>query len=87
VVSVVAALEQDVRDLGKLPPACGALVASAFALAEQLDSGSSATSKSMCAKALLDTLDRLRELAPPTLAASPLDEIRERRDKRVRRAS
>lgn len=42
------------------------LALTALALADELDDDrNSATSKSMCAKALQDILDRLRELAPP----------------------
>lgn len=82
VVSVVEAVE---RDLAKLPPdiAESALGATALALARELDSGSSATSKSMCAKALLDTFDKLRELAPPEEKKGTLHDIRAKRSLRL----
>lgn len=55
------------RDMARLPKdlAESSLAASAVALARELDGPSSATSKSMCAKAHLELMDRLRELAPP----------------------
>lgn len=60
------------------------LAASALALSREIDKPeNSATSKSMCAKSLLDTMNRLRELAPPVRGVNPLDEIRARRDQRV----
>jgi hypothetical protein len=64
----------------------GALAASALALAREIDTpGNSATSKSMCAKALLDTLDRLRELAPSDAGDDRLDELATRRAARTAR--
>jgi hypothetical protein len=63
--------------------ATSALAASALALAAEMDNKNSATSKSMCAKALLDTLNRLRELAPPKRAKNDLDLQRERREARL----
>lgn len=61
-----------------------ALAASAVALAREIDDpGNSATSKSMCAKALLETLDRLRSLAPQEEANDKLDELATRRSARV----
>lgn len=73
------------RDLEKLPEelAESSLGASALALARELDSGSSATSKSMCAKAHLEIMDRLRELAPPEETRDELDEISARRAARI----
>lgn len=64
-MSVVAAVE---RDLGRLDVSAreGALAATALELAAQLDEPeNSATSKSMCARALTETLEKLRALAPP----------------------
>lgn len=82
VMSVVAAVERDLAGFGEL--AVSGLAASALVMAAQLDDpGTSATSKAMCAARLESALDRLRELAPPAVAASPLDEIRARRDARV----
>jgi hypothetical protein len=81
---VVDAVGRDVDGFGALPAGAAALVASAFALARELDGRSSATSKSMCARALAETMDRLRELSARSSAVSPLDEIRARRDERLR---
>jgi hypothetical protein len=77
------------RDLDKLRQhapelAESALAASALALAAEIDSaGNSATSKSMCARELRDTLDRLRELAPPEEEEDGLDELTARRTARL----
>lgn len=76
------------RDLAKLPTDLGesALAASALALARELDGGgNSATSKSMCAKAHMEILDRLRELAPPAEVKDGLDDLKARRAKRLAR--
>jgi len=80
-MSVLAAVKRDLADIAKRDPrlAKSGLAASALALAIQLDAANSATSKSMCAKALNDTLDRLRELAPPAKEADSLDELQARR--------
>lgn len=78
-MTVLAALERDLRDL---PPtiARGPLAATALALAGQIDDpGNSATSKSMCARSLLDTLDQLRALAPPDQEDDSLDDLAARR--------
>lgn len=57
---------------------------SALVLADQLDDPlNSATSKSMCTKALLDVMDRLRELAPPKQEADALDDLAKRRERRL----
>lgn len=55
----------------------------ALALAREIDGENSATSKSMCAGQLRDTLDRLRELTPADEEADALDELASRRDARV----
>lgn len=47
----------------------------------------SATSKSMCAKALLETLDTLRELSPPAEEGDALDELASRRAVRLARSA
>lgn len=44
--------------------------------------GNSATSKSMCAKALLEVMEQLRELAPPAQKETDLDKVRARRASR-----
>jgi hypothetical protein len=83
-MSVFAATE---RDLAKLPEDLrdSSLAASALALAKELDSGTSATSKSMCAKAHLEIMDRLRELAPPAEETDAVNDIEAQRVKRLAR--
>lgn len=81
-VTVEEAVLADVKAFGELPPGSEAYVASALALARELDAKNSATSKSMCARALREAMDRLRELAPPKPAADRLDEIAGQRAKR-----
>lgn len=52
------------------------LAASALALARELDNDdNSATSKSMCARALREALDRLRELAPAPKTNDAIDNL------------
>lgn len=54
------------------------------AMARELDTpGNSATSKSMCAKALLDLTDRVRELMPPEQESDALDDLLGRRAARL----
>jgi hypothetical protein len=73
-LTVVDALERELEALGAL--AESALAASAMTLARELDKpGNSATSKSMCAKGLRETLDRLRELSPPKVERDRIDEV------------
>lgn len=85
--SVVAAVARDLAAIAKRDPelAESTLAASALALAAEMDSQTSATSKSMCARVLLDTMTRLFELAPDKGEVTPLDEIRARRDRKVAR--
>jgi hypothetical protein len=82
-VSVVAAVE---RDLAKLPADLrdSALAATALVMAKQLDyERTSPTARSMCARVLLDTLDRLRELAPEDTKKDKLDDLAGRRAARL----
>jgi hypothetical protein len=69
------------RDLAALPPdlATSALAMLALALAREVDGENSATSKSMCAGQLRDTLAQLRELAPSEEEADELDDLARRR--------
>ena len=55
----------------------------AVALARELDGDNSATSKSMCARALAELIDRLRALAPAEERADGIDDIAKKRQKRV----
>lgn len=85
-LSVGAAVRRDLDTLAKRAPdlAESALAASSLRLAEALDDpNNSATSKSMCARALLDTLDRLLELAPAPEENTPVDELRAKRATRL----
>jgi uncharacterized tellurite resistance protein B-like protein len=86
---VTQAVDRDLARLAKRSPevADSALAASARALARELDSQTSATSKSMCARALLETLDRLRELAPAEHKVDRLDELATRRTARLARGA
>ena len=83
---VTEAVERDLERFGALKD--GALAAAALAMARELDDvGNSATSKSMCARALRELLDRLAELAPPEREADQLDDLNEQRRKRLERQS
>lgn len=84
--SVVEAVEHDLALIRQAAPelAESALAASLLVLAGELDnSRNSATSKSMCARALLDTMEKLRELVPPGEEEDSLDELRARRAARI----
>lgn len=75
-----------IERLGKLEPTLpfSPEAALALALAERIDDESnSATSVSMNAGRLLDTLASVRALAPDEVKESPLDEIRARRDRKL----
>jgi hypothetical protein len=92
-MSVLAAVKRDIADISKRGThgarlAKSGMAATALALAVALDDPSnSATSKSMCAKSLNDTLDRLRELAPPAKEADSLDDLQAKREKRKGRSA
>jgi hypothetical protein len=74
------------KDLGKAGK--GPLAETALALARELDDdGNSATSKSMCAKAMVDVLRELRTLAPPKVEDTDLERARKRRADRVARGA
>lgn len=73
------------RDVDKLPEelAESGLAATAISLAYELeDPFNSATSKSMCAKALGEALAQLRALAPAKQEADKLDDLTARREAR-----
>lgn len=83
--AVLRGVEADLREIKKLKPelATGGLAMAAKALAREIDkTGNSATSKSMCARALTETLDRLRELAPPKKESDRVDELTAAREAR-----
>jgi hypothetical protein len=85
-VSVVDAVRVEVAGYGD-PWSGSALAATALALAAELDDAeNSATSKSMCAKALMDALEQLRALAPAREESDQVDEVAaRRRDRRAAR--
>ncbi len=84
--SVIDAAEREVEAIRDRDSdlADSALAASAVALAYEIANPyNSATSKSMCAREMRDTLDRLRELAPEERKADDLDDLAARRAKRL----
>ena len=86
--SVEEAVRADVAGLGELPAGAWGLVASALRLGRSLDNdANSATSASMCAQALVKLMDEIRTLAPRAVEATPLDEIRARRDAKLKAVS
>lgn len=81
-MDVVDAVERDVEALRRRDPALAdsTLAASALAMAYELANPyNSATSKSMCHKALQDAMRELRELAPPAEERDELDDLAARR--------
>lgn len=96
-MSVVEAVE---RDLAAMPAVAeSALAAAARVLAVELDEsgsceecgaavlGNSGQTKAQVARALRETLDRLRELAPAADDKDRLDELTARRTKRLGRSA
>ena len=79
-MSVVVGVNYELERLKDLDPELvkGGLAASALSLAEEMDSPNSATSKSMCARALREALDRLWELAPPVVERDRVESLVER---------
>ena len=86
-MTVVEAVARDLENLAKHAPGLdeSAEAATALALARELDSRNSATSKSMCARALNETMDKLRAMAPPAKEGDGLDELEARRAARLAR--
>lgn len=83
---VADAVRRDLEVVAKADPALAssALAALALALAGQIDDpDNSATSKSMCAGQLRDTLDRVRELMPKAAEKDGLDDLSKRRADRL----
>lgn len=83
-MTVVAAVRRDIDALAKRDRrlASSGLAALALSLAKEMDAKNSATSKSMCARALAETLASLEALAPAAPIKDAVDEIAARRDKR-----
>jgi hypothetical protein len=68
--------------------AASGLAATALALSRELDAPSnSATSKSMCAKALMDALDQLRTLTPAEEDHDKVDDLAKQREARRARVA
>lgn len=77
-VKVVAAVKRDLKGLPK-QLAQSTLAASALALAAELDKVKiSATARASCARALRETMEELRSLAPPAEESDAVDEIKRR---------
>ncbi len=85
----VAAVQRDLAAIRKRYKrlADSGRAASALALAREMDSESSATSNSMCARALNETLAELEALAPPEAQKDGLDDLSTRRAKRLERSA
>jgi hypothetical protein len=82
---VAAAVAKDLAEIRKHDAdlADGALAASALALACEIDgSDNSATSKSMCARELRDTMDRLWQLMPEEENADGINDLEKQRERR-----
>lgn len=86
-ISVIKALESDLK---KLPSEFrkSALAASARSLAASLDDPeTSATARANCARAFLDTLDRIHSLAPSEEENDKVDDLSTRRTVRRRKGA
>lgn len=84
--SVIDAVERDLAAIAKRDEALAesGLAASAVAMAYEIAHPyNSATSKSMCARALVDALERLRELAPDEEQKDGVDDLSTRRAARL----
>lgn len=82
---VAPAIRRELRRLAERDAdlAASALAATALTLAKELDDPeNSATSKSMCAKALNETMEKLLALAPVEEEKDGLDELTSRREQR-----
>ena len=84
-MSTVEAVEADLADLAKRDRklAGSGLAASALVLAAGLDSGASLGQKAVAAKELQTILSTLRELCPPEKQKDRVDDLRDRRAKRL----
>jgi hypothetical protein len=83
---VVEAVERDIAEISRLDQglAESGLAATAVALAYEIENPyNSATSKSMCARALTDALAELRALAPAEEEKDGLDDLTKRRQARL----
>lgn len=77
-MSVFDATERELAELRKRAPdlADSSVAAMALAMAQEIDNaGNSATSKSMCARSLLEAMNQLRDLAPAKQTKDGIDEL------------
>ncbi len=84
--SVAEAVRRDLDEIRLRDAALAesGLAMSALALATRIDDlDNSATSVAACARALAETLDRLRELVPPVAAKDGVDELASARAARI----
>ena len=89
-LTVTSAVARDLAQMAARDPllARSSLAMAALALAREMDDpDNSATSKSMCARALLDTMDRLAELCPPLRKGNAVDLLTAQREERLARES
>jgi len=86
-LSVFDAVTRDLERIAVVAPelAQGAEAFTALALAAEIDGNNSATSKSMCAKALADLMSELRALTPEQEAGDSVDNLAARRAARLAR--
>jgi hypothetical protein len=88
--TVAAAVERDLVEIAKRDAglAESSVAMSALRLAWEMDtSGNSATSKSMCAKALQEAMRELRDLAPAERKKDGIDRLAQQRAARRTRVS
>lgn len=78
-------MNADLAAIAKVAPelASCTLAATAQALAVEMDGDNSATSKSMCAKALVDIMGQIRALTPEQKKGDGLDDLATRRASRL----
>ena len=89
-LTVEAAVKNDIERIANLDDALagGVLAANALALAREMDKPkNSATSKSMVARTLNETMEKLRTLVPEEPAADEVDELAKRRSERRARVA
>lgn len=88
-MSVLESVERDLAEIAERDAklAESGLAALAKQLAREMDENNSATSKSMCAKALMEALEKLRELSPAEKADDRVDELAGRRAERRARSA
>ena len=88
-LKVEAAVRSDLEKLAvrNRELATSSLAANALQLAREMDSKNSATSKSMCARALNETMEKLLALAPVEEPPDMLDDLEKRRAARRARVA